>query len=225
MSSAAMGLANRYPCPRGHDSPTRNSRCSSESMPSASGTIPRLCPSWMIARAMVAASESPGSLRTNDWSTLRMSTGRSFSRRIEERAFPKSSMAIFKPASRNCCRTRPVRSGSAIAAVSGTSMTMVSGSTRADRRVEVIRSTRLGCHSCLGDRLMLMSSSSPSSRQVLDWRHISSTTQSPTASIRPMSSAARMNSPGGTRSPLESLQRRSASTPTMSLPSRSTIGW
>ena len=47
------------------------------------------------------------------------------------------------------------------------------------------------------------------------WRQISSTTQSPIASIRPISSAKGMNSPGETSPPFGSGHRISASTPTI----------
>ena len=58
------------------------------------------------------------------------------------------------------------------------------------------RRRRRAASSCRGDRLKLMSNVSPSARHIASWRLSSSTTQSPIASMRPISSASGMNSPG-----------------------------
>jgi len=122
-------------------------------------------------------------------------------------------------------RIRCVRSGSVIAVDSVISATIICGSTPAAIRLEEIFSTRSGCQSWRGERLKPISSSSPAARHSLSWRPISSTTQSPIASIRPISSASGMKSFGGTSPPFGSCQRINASTPTVRASLRSTSGW
>ena len=126
---------------------------------------------------------------------------------------PKSSIAIPSPHARSSYRTCWARSGSAIAVASLTSTVTRRGSTPASRSRPSSDSDRRGDQSWRGERLNPICRSTPSSRQRRCWRPSSSTTHSPIDSIRPISSARGRNSPGGTRPPLWSRQRISASTP------------
>ena len=159
---------------------------------------------------MLAASCSCGTSRTNDRSIFRMSTGRCFRRDSDEYPVPKSSMARRTPRPCSSHSTRCVRSGSVMAAVSVISTTMRAGSAPARSRCESTRNTRSGCHSWRGDRLNPVSRWMPSDSQIASWRATSATTQSPMASMRPISSASGMNSPGAIRPPRGSCHRSSA---------------
>ena len=76
-----------------------------------------------------------------------------------------------------------------------------------------------------GETLNAMSGRRPSSPQALACAITASTTQSPIGSIRPLSSAAGMKSPGGIIPRSGSFQRSSASTATASPLATSQTGW
>ncbi len=118
-----------------------------------------------------------------------------------------------------------VRSGSVMAVDSVISTVSRAGSIPAGSRREMTLSTTSGCQSCLGERLKLISSESPSARHSASCRLSSSTTQSPIASIRPISSARGMNSPGWISPPPGSGHRINASTPIIPPVASSMSGW
>ena len=138
---------------------------------------------------------------------------------------PKSSIEISTPISlRRCsdgitfCRSRisPVSVISSWIARCGTPYNDTAWwmcSTRSDRS-----NKRLG-------RLTATESEKPKlTSQALAWRAASRTAHSDSGTIRPVSSASGMKSPGGTSVPLR-FQRISASTPTMRAARTSILGW
>ena len=84
ISAAGTGREKWNPCPSVQPRSARNAHSPSVSMPSASGIMPRLLASEIIALTMLAASRSLSTSRMNDRSILRMSTGMCLSRASEE---------------------------------------------------------------------------------------------------------------------------------------------
>ncbi len=202
ISAARTGRENRKPCPIGQSSARRNASSSLVSTPSASGVIPRFFASWTIAWTMPPASRSRWASLTNDRSIFRMSMGRCLRRPSDEYPVPKSSIAIWNPSScralQDLARALRVRHGGRFGDLDHDPMRVHAG--RLQRVQDLLgepgRPQLPGRH--VDGDLELESGFLP----LLIWPHISPITQLPMASIRPISSASGMKSPGGSARPV-----------------------
>ncbi|OLT09512.1 hypothetical protein BJF78_30640 [Pseudonocardia sp. CNS-139] len=140
---------------------------------------------------------------------------------------PKSSIAIRTPMSASA---RSASSGSPVVAMKSLSVSS-SCSARAGQpvsaRIRATSWTTPGSRTCRAARLTLTNRSAPGcwARQPAACRHASSSTQRPSGTISPVSSATGMNRSGPSRSPSGRTQRTSASTPTSRWSISRTSGW
>ena len=105
---------------------------------------------------------------TNDRSIFRMSIGRCFKRERDEYPVPKSSIAIWNPASWRNCRMSRVCSGSVMAVDSVISIVTLAGATPADSNVSSSFVAKRADHNWRGDTLKPTLSSRPSSAHARD---------------------------------------------------------
>jgi len=96
-SSAGTGRPRRNPWALMPPRATSARRSSGVSMSSATTSTSRACPNPMMAVTMAWSMGSSARPVMEDWSTLTMSTGRSFSWTMELCPVPKSSMAMAIP--------------------------------------------------------------------------------------------------------------------------------
>ena len=135
---------------------------------------------------------------------------------------PKSSMQSRTPVPRSCVRAAIAAAPLPISMLSVSSSRRREGSMRQRASISFSSVQNSGCSSCRPDRLterVIRSGSVESALQA------SSSTQCPSGTTRPVSSASGMNSLGGTSPRSRCSQRTSASTPRILLLESSTIGW
>src|SRR6266508_43594 len=143
---ATTGRLKWKPCPSWQPCSRKNARCSSVSIPSASGSRPRFRASWMIEETKTAEFGSCGRSCTKERSIFSVLTRIWFRRLSEECPLPKSSIASRSPRSCNAASTGSMCArDSTIIADSVISIISRSGLSPKDSMVERTCRMAVGC--------------------------------------------------------------------------------
>ena len=163
---------------------------------------------------------------TKDRSILTRSMGSRDRWASDEWPVPKSSSDRLSPRALSWPTISVTRATFRITVLSVSSSSSRCGSIPLAPSSRSIRPGSAGLWKWLAARLTAtLTSGTPARCQVSSWAITSASTHSPMATMRPVSSAMGMNTPGGTRPMPGRFQRTSASRPTISPETRLTCGW